>query len=530
MRFRAQRFAFLAVPAAFLACVACSDDRPVYPPIVINIIGGGADGVGNATSSGDTTSTGDQPSSTGGSSSDGGSSTGGSNTGGSSTGGSSSTGAGGLLAHCGNFWSGQDPPVKTQCDLANLKDGGDVKGDISADTTLKSGNFYTLKGVVRVMQDKTLTIEPCVKIMGADPSSVLVVLSSALGNPTQGCSYPGGTMTHGGKLMAVGEPMAPIIFTSSKPVGHRAASDWGGVLLLGNAFSELAAPNVRVGAEGLVKTECYGYHTTEFNDESSGDLEYARIEYASQSVASGSETNGLTLAGQGTGTVVRYVQVGNSGDDCFEWFGGVMNADHLVAYNCDDDTFDMDTGFSGHLQNLFGRQDIRSTEDNSFAYEVGSNKNTTSSAQISNTTQCGSGAGVVATNQRGGVYALSSPNWSLMNTFLTGFTTKGGPTLVAGIDVSPTAIINSTHMFNQVPPFAEAGKAVFDAGMGNSLMPPDRFCNCWANPPVPVAATATPGLKPTGFQDETASYVGAFPDASPDTNWMKGLWIDWSNN
>jgi hypothetical protein len=46
--------------------------------------------------------------------------------------------------------------------------------------------------------------------------------------------------------------------------------------------------------------------------------------------------------------------VSYSNDDSFEWFGGAINATHLVAYHGWDDDFDSDNGFSGLLQFLLG--------------------------------------------------------------------------------------------------------------------------------------------------------------------------------
>lgn len=526
MRFRAQSFAFLALPVCLFTVVACSDDPPIYPPIVINIIGSGAVGIGASSSAGATTSVGDQ-------SSGGGDSTtaGGSNAGNSSTGGSSPA----VPAHCAAFNSGQPPAPKTQCDLDKLADGGELKGDVSADQTLKSGKVYTLNGEVRVMPGKTLTIEPCVKIVGKDEKAVLVVMSSALGDTGAGCTYHAGKKpTPAGKLVAVGEPMAPIIFTSAKPVGQRKPGDWGGVLLLGNARNDQARDGVQVPTEGLLALECYGYHTDEFNTESSGHLEYVRIEYASQRVNADQETNGLTLAALGSGTEIHYVEVSNSADDCFEWFGGVVNADHLIATNCDDDMFDIDTGYSGHLQYLFGREDIKSTEVNSFAFEVTQGPGAgmlpagvLTKAQISNTTQCGSGKNVLATNERGGGYFFGVPSVHVMNTFMTGFTSKGR---AYGLNTDNGFGLDATRIFNQLDPLdTQAAKSSFMTGMGNSLMAPDQFCDCWSNPPAPVAATVIAGVKPSGFPDESPAYVGAFADATADANWMKGLWVDWSS-
>jgi hypothetical protein len=515
MRFRAPSLTCLCLPS-LLACVACGDDAPIYPPIVIVYGNVGGNGSGAAPSgigdnSGNPTPQGGDSASTGGSSSNGGS--------------NSDPNTTGLFAHCGTFLSGPEPEVQTACDLDKLKDGGELKGDVAADRTLETGNFYTLKGGVRVLPGKTLTIEPCVKVIGENSDAVLVVTSSALGDPKKSCTYDSGTMTPGGKLMAVGEPMAPIIFTSAKPVGQRRPGDWGGVMLLGNAQNDLAQENVRVPIEGLTKTECHGYHTPEFNDESSGKLSYVRIEYASRQVTADSETNGLTFGSVGSGTEIHYVEVSNSADDCFEWFGGTVSTDHLIALNCDDDCFDGDNGYSGKLQFGFCRQGPHSTEKDPRGLEITQGdgvKTLLTSEQLSNLTLCGNKS-VDGNLEHGGAYFNDAGQVRVMNMFVTGFSSYG---FKAEGDVQ----VDYSHMFAQVPLFGDKGKSSWDAGTGNNAtVDPDRFCNCWANPPAPVPASPVEGGKPTGFDDVSATYVGAFKDASANSNWMRGLWVDWSD-
>lgn len=518
MPFRARSFGLLALPAVALTCVACGDEPPVYPPIVVIIgnVGASASGGSGSNPTG-TAGSGTNPS--GGSNG---------NNAGSSSGGSGTGDP--LFAHCSAFGNAPEPKVKTACDLDNLEDGGDLTGNVTSDKTLKSGHSYKLKGVVKVNPGKTLTIEPCVKIIGQDRDAVLVVSSSSLGEPTAGCTFsPGGAMTPGGKLIAVGEPMAPIVFTSAQPVGSRKPGDWGGVLLLGNARNDLARPNSRVGIEGLERAECHGYHTDEFNKESSGHLEYVRIEYASRQVGASSETNGLTFGSIGSGTEVHYVEVSNSGDDCFEWFGGTVSADHLIAFNCDDDSFDIDNGFSGHLQFLFTRQFSSTTEMTNEGIESSQGDGPSSvitAAQISNATLCGAGPTNKVETERGGAQFKASESVQLLNSYITGFT--GGSRY--GIDVTGGVQLNGVHVFDQMPLFGNSAKASFDGGMGNSLAEPDRFCNCWSNPPAPIPATPTEGLSTNGFPAASdANYVGAFKDASPGSNWMRGLWVDWTD-
>ena len=51
------------------------------------------------------------------------------------------------------------------------------------------------------------------------------------------------------------------------------------------------------------------------------------------------------------------VPTDEGGDDSFEWFGGTVNARHLIAYKGWDDEFDTDYGYSGKLQFLLGVRD-----------------------------------------------------------------------------------------------------------------------------------------------------------------------------
>src|SRR5690606_19316100 len=84
--------------------------------------------------------------------------------------------------------------------------------------------------------------------------------------------------------------------------------------------------------------------------DNSGTLKYVRIEFGGIPFSPDNEINGLTLGGVGSGTTLDYIQVYCSGDDAFEWFGGTVNAKHLLAIGTWDDDFDTDYGYSGNVQ------------------------------------------------------------------------------------------------------------------------------------------------------------------------------------
>lgn len=195
---------------------------------------------------------------------------------------------------------------------------------------------YALKGIVTVPANETLTIDAGTTIIE---------------EPTQSGATGVLVITRGGKIMAEGTAQNPIVFTSSKAVdnnaGRPAPGDFGGVIILGNA--KVNTPTDAQFIEGLnqgVEEYRYGGDNDEDN---SGVLRYVRIEYAGFILGDSNEINGLTCGGVGRGTTLDHIQVSWGLDDSFEFFGGCVNATHLVSYACDDDNFDFDNGYTGHL-------------------------------------------------------------------------------------------------------------------------------------------------------------------------------------
>lgn len=209
-----------------------------------------------------------------------------------------------------------------------------LTGDITVNKTWGRNNIYIIDpGFHYVKNNATLTIQSGTLIKGNGGSLVI---------------------TRGAKLIANGTETAPIIFTSSKAAGSRAAGDWGGVLLCGKA--PINDPAGERAIEGGVDPVLGLYGGTDPND-NSGSLKYVRIEYAGIAYQPNNETNGLTCGGVGAGTVLDHIQVSRGGDDSFEWFGGRVNAKYLVAYAGLDDDFDTDYGFEGNVQFALGLRD-----------------------------------------------------------------------------------------------------------------------------------------------------------------------------
>lgn len=191
--------------------------------------------------------------------------------------------------------------------------------------TFTNDKVWLLSGFVKVQNGATLTIEPGTIIKGDKPTKASLVIE------------------RGAKIMADGTAAQPIVFTSNQPAGQRNYGDWGGLIICGKAPNNAGTDVLLEGGTGAT----FGGSDASDN---SGVLRYVRIEFPGIAYQVNNEINGLTLGSVGSGTAIDHVQVSYSGDDSYEWFGGAVNASHLVAFRGWDDDFDTDNGYSGHLQ------------------------------------------------------------------------------------------------------------------------------------------------------------------------------------
>ena len=227
----------------------------------------------------------------------------------------------------------------------------DITTDITASRTLHAETTYTLKGYIHVANGATLTIEPGTTILGDFNSSPL------------GASL---FILRGAKIMAVGTEAKPIVFTSSRAAGARQPGDWGGLIIVGNGVinRDVATGLVVEGtgqlAPGTADSSGKNYRVTYddgvLNTDNSGELKYVRVEFAGFAPADANELNSFTFAAVGSGTKLSYLQALAGLDDSFEFFGGAVDADHLVSYESGDDHFDMSEGYIGRLQYLIALQ------------------------------------------------------------------------------------------------------------------------------------------------------------------------------
>lgn len=427
----------------------------------------------------------------------------------------------------------------------NTTTGGveELTGDISSSRTLTADKKYLLKGFVYVTNGATLTIEPGTVIMGDKATKGSLVV------------------TRGAKINAVGTATKPIVFTSALAAGARAAGDWGGVILLGKAPINPSGGEAKIEG-GLTATaggdekKYIWFGGTDAND-NSGTMKYVRIEFAGIAFSPDNEINGLTMGGVGAGTTISYVQVYRSGDDAYEWFGGTVNCDHLVATYSWDDDFDTDFGFSGHVQFSVSQRAAAIADvsgSNGFESDNDGNGSTNApqtKAMFSNMTIIGpiktTGTSGISANFQNGAQIRRNSSQSVINSLLIGFPvglyiddTKGTKTstniaagtlmfknnIIAGCVTpwkSELATTDSTAWANFK---ATSNTTVLTSSADVMLADPYKFSANVANPagtPSYLLQATSPALTgadytgTTGFQ--AVAYRGAF-DAT--NNWLSG--------
>ena len=324
---------------------------------------------------------------------------------------------------------------KTRVDIGAVADA-DGYFHITSNTTWSSSNVYYLNNPIAVDNGVTLTIQAGTYVRG-------------LNNATPTCLV----ISRGAKLNAIGTSTNPIVMTSASVGGSRNTGDWGGLIIAGRAKVNLnKSPNLGGrNVEGTVTTapataSYYGAGNGSAvvdDNESSGNMQYVRVEFAGDAVIANSELNGIMLAGVGSGTTFQHIQVSYSKDDSFEWFGGTVDGKYLVAFGGTDDDFDVDEGFRGRIQFGYILRDPRFCDYGSSAGSsnfLEMDNNTTSGGAATSdqtqyspqpTTSCvfsnitaigplraGDAVGTVSDRFGGGVNARTNPATAIFNSII----------------------------------------------------------------------------------------------------------------
>ena len=226
-----------------------------------------------------------------------------------------------------------DPQVTYQGNVAFstgilFNDGKDLGNGtqnfhFTGDVTLEKGT-YNLKGWVYIDAGAKLRIPAGTVIKGDKQTMAALIVEP------------------GGYVEMKGTAQQPIVMTSAQAPGQRRPGDWGGLIICGKAKNNQNTQQIEGGPTTI--------HGGNNDADNSGIYQYIRVEFAGYPFDTDKEINGVTFGSVGSGTTVDHIQVSYSNDDSFEWFGGSVNCNYLVAYKGWDDDFDTDNGFSGTVQ------------------------------------------------------------------------------------------------------------------------------------------------------------------------------------
>jgi hypothetical protein len=427
---------------------------------------------------------------------------------------------------------GGNPPAP--CDIYGDRPVEEIPVDGDDNITaekLTADKVWKLSGRYFVPEGKTLEIEPCTRIEGTP-------------KPNAGSLF----VMRGAKIQAVGTADAPILFTSED---HKfSETPWGGVVLLGKAPIGPAIAGTAVPEriyEGMTD-ERAAYGGDDAGDDS-GEMAYVRIEFGGDIIVTepaAKEINGLSFGGVGDATKIHHIMVKDQYDDCFEWFGGTVNADHLICQNSGDDMFDTDEGFKGHLQYLFGRNLVEGTSNDPNGFEWDGNQplltapaDTLGIPQAANATLCGFKESTKTSY--GAVLRRSlGDGTSIANSLITGFNFGVDARDNVGTNAAPLISWSDSSFFEQITEDGSDTAAgatadddtkdgafdeeawLTDAAASNTLGEVPAGFDCYATVPVPPTTAIEAPAPGDGF-DAAGTFQGAFGAE----NWAEGEWVNW---
>jgi hypothetical protein len=395
-----------------------------------------------------------------------------------------------------------------------------LEGTLTTNLETVCERRYLLVGTVTVRAGVTLTVAPGTVIQGDNETKGTLVVQP------------------GGQLRARGTADRPIVFTSSLAPDFRQPGDWGGVMILGRAPTNgQRRPNG--GTAGVA------YGGTDGTD-SSGALQFVRIEYGGGTPAGQEAISGLILGGVGRGTTIDHVEVRQSSGACFEFAGGTANAAYLVCQGSRGTGFDWHQGYRGNLQFLIVQMGpTGDTESSAFSIDNnnGPGRPPTTEPTIFNATLCGRNR--TNAQETYGILVRRSARVHLRNALVTGFD--------AGVDVrdlAPSIDVMSSVFWGQLArtiAYEENGgngltqrdddggydevRAVSEAARQNSTATPlvgDCFNrNQLALLPPRALPEAPIELDRDPFFDAQATYIGAFRDIGD--LWATGPWLVWAD-
>ena len=262
-----------------------------------------------------------------------------------------------------------------------------LSGVYLEDLTLDAANDYIITGPVLMSAGTTLTIPAGITVK-AQPVGVNAYIA----------------IQQGAQINAVGTSTDPIILTSNS--SNPSSGDWGGLVICGAAPINSTIDGSTDTSTSEVGGLSYGGNTPA---DDSGSLQYVRIEYAGGAIDGNAELNGLSMYGVGSATTIDYVEIYEGSDDGIEFFGGTVNASHIVVVNAEDDSIDWTEGFTGSLTDIYvqhGASHDKAFECDGYNTDFSNEAGYFSGPRVTNVTIIGANDGSEAIRLRAGTQGI----------------------------------------------------------------------------------------------------------------------------
>jgi hypothetical protein len=210
-------------------------------------------------------------------------------------------------------------------------DADDFKGEIKEAVTLDASKKYILTGPLVVTAGGSLTI-PAGTVIEAVGGQIAYI-----------------AVAQEGKIFINGTASKPVVMTSN----DKTPGSWGGLVICGKAPTNKSDASAGAEVSGLP----YGGSVANDN---SGVVKYLRVEYTGFNYSDTKQFNGVSFFGVGSETEVDYVVSYMGKDDGIEFFGGTVDASHLVSVGSGDDGIDYADGWSGVGEYWFAMNSTKS--------------------------------------------------------------------------------------------------------------------------------------------------------------------------
>lgn len=390
-----------------------------------------------------------------------------------------------------------------------------IRGRFTSNVTLTNDTYWVLRGAVFIGEPARLTIQAGTRIIGETATRGTLIID------------------RGAQIIADGTATAPIVMTSDQPVGKRFRGDWGGLIINGRAPINLP------GGVGIGEGDTGQYGGTNPAD-NSGIMRYLRVEFAGIEFSPDNELNGIGFQGVGSGTIVDHIQIHYNRDDGVEFFGGTVNAKHVVLTNNGDDNIDWTWGWQGKLQFAVVQQRGDDTDNGIEADNHSSQQDLQprSSPTIYNITMVGDPTTEFGPESTDGMRLRVGTAGIIRNWIVMGFKAAGIDVRDAstGVQIANGALSVTNGIMFQVGPGgtgywgSRAQSAQLRDKYGASIMtgvdpmlvaPYNHTAPDWRPLPGSPALTMTPAVPPADGFFEVGNFIGALgPELAND--WTRG--------